>query len=286
MQTLKVASLLLAHVGLGLGCMAPPQPVTPPPTTAAPVTGNCQCGLKGGVGTKIVGGTNAGRNEYPWQVGLVSTRGGRPFCGGTLISSDTVLTAAHCKTDVRSFNVVVGDHDVSVADGEQRISPSQWISHPNYRGNDNDFAIIKLSSPVTISDTVLPACLPTSNKNYDGVVATVTGWGTLTSGGSQPNILQEVDVNTMTNGQCHNTLYSASDISNNMMCASGPGKDSCQGDSGGPLVTRDGNAYSLIGVVSWGYGCAQSNAPGVYARVTSQLGWINGHVSGTTCPKP
>ena len=57
----------------------------------------------------------------------------------------------------------------------------------------------------------------------------------------------QVDVNTMTNGQCHNTLYSASDISNNMMCASGPGKDSCQGDSGGPLVTRDGNAYSIIG---------------------------------------
>jgi len=278
---------LLSLLSLGLGCIAPPPPApTQAPTTAAPVVGNCRCGQKGGVGTKIVGGQAASRNEYPWQVGLVSTRGGRPFCGGILISSDTVLTAAHCQTSVNSFNVVVGDHDATVADGEERISPSQWISHPNYRGNDNDFAIIKLSRPVTFSTKVLPACLPDPGKNYDNVQATVTGWGTIRSGGSQPNILQEVDVNTMTNGQCHNTLYSASDISNNMMCASGPGKDSCQGDSGGPLVTRDGNAYSLIGVVSWGYGCAQSNAPGVYARVTSQLGWINGHVSGTTCPKP
>jgi len=286
METLKVTSLLCL-VSLGLGCIAPPSPSpTAAPTTAAPVVGSCRCGQKGGVGTKIVGGSSASRNEYPWQVGLVSTRGGRPFCGGTLLSSDTVLTAAHCQTSVNSFNVVVGDHDATVADGEERISPSQWISHPNYRGNDNDFAIIKLSRPVTFSSRVLPACLPDPSKSYDNVVATVTGWGTLSSGGSQPSTLQEVDVSTMTNGQCHRTVYSTSDISTNMMCASSPGKDSCQGDSGGPLVTRDGSAYSLIGVVSWGYGCAQADAPGVYARVTSQLGWINSHVSGTTCPRP
>ena len=109
----------------------------------------------------------------------------------------------------------------------------------------------------------------------------------------------------MTNGQCHNTLYSSSDISSNMMCAARGGKDSCQGDSGGPLVTSEGSYYSDIGqwsqgyntdkhlacinvtgVVSWGYGCAQANAPGVYARVTSQLSWVNSLMSGTTCPKP
>jgi len=240
---------------------------------------------------RIVGGQPASKNEYPWQVALVRTGRSSPFCGGTLISSNTVLTAAHCKTSTSSFSVVVGEHDVTRSDGEQKISPSQWINHPNYNsnGNDNDFAIVRLSRDVTFSNTVMPACLPDSTKNYDNVVATVTGWGTLSSGGSQPSVLYEVDVNTKSNAQCtsSSTAYSAPDITSNMICASNPGKDSCQGDSGGPLVTKENNRYySLIGVVSWGYGCAQSNAPGVYSRVTQQMGWITENTKGSTCPKP
>ena len=71
---------------------------------------------------------------------------------------------------------------------------SQWINHPSYSASafDNDFAIIKLASPVTFSDRVSPICLPSASTDYDSKVATVTGWGTLSSGGSQPNILQKV----------------------------------------------------------------------------------------------
>jgi len=186
---------------------------------------------------------------------------------------------------------VVGEHDVTKSDGEQKISPSQWINHPGYNSNsqDQDFAIIRLSQDVTFSNTVMPVCMPDTSKNYDNVPATVTGWGTLSSGGSQPSVLYEVDVNTQRNAECTNsaTAYSSSDITSNMICASNPGKDSCQGDSGGPLVTLENNRYySLIGVVSWGYGCAQSNAPGVYSRVTQQMGWINSNTQGTTCAKP
>ena len=253
--------------------------------------GDCRCGVNSATSTKIVGGTTAGKNEFPWQVGLVGSTGTRPFCGGTLLSSDTVLTAAHCKTDLNRFRVSLGEHDITRSDGEQLFTPSQWISHPRYDGasTNYDFAIVKLSTPVTFSSSVLPACLPSPTNNYDSVTATVTGWGTLYSGGSQPSKLQKVDVDTMSNSVCGgtSTAYRPGDITQVMICASAPGKDSCQGDSGGPLVTREGGRYySLIGVVSWGFGCAQSNAPGVYARVTEELGWINQYVSGTTCPTP
>ena len=111
------------------------------------------------------------------------------------MSSTTVLTAAHCKTDVSLFSVVVGDYDVTTTDsGEQSITPQEWINHPNYNEftTDNDFAIIQLSSPVTFSSTVSPICLPSTSDNYENTVATVTGWGTLAYQGSVPNILQKV----------------------------------------------------------------------------------------------
>merc|ERR1712024_380179 len=118
------------------------------------------------------------------------------------------------------------------------------------------------SQPVSFSSSVSPACLPGStSQDYAGQEAIVSGWGTLSSGGNQPTVLHDVTVTVQANSDC-NDAYGNS-ITSNMICAAAPGKDSCQGDSGGPLVT-DG---VVIGVVSWGYGCAQPNAPGVYARV-------------------
>jgi len=285
--TLVLVSSFIAYTK-ACAALPPPAPVATT-SSAPPVVGACKCGTSSMLDTRIVGGSNAAKGEFPWQVGLISKRGRTPFCGGTLISSDTVLTAAHCQTSVSDFDVLVGEHDVTRSDGEQRISPSAWIQHENYnsRTTNYDFAIVKLSRPVTFSSNVNPICLPSATRNYDSVVATVSGWGTLYSGGPQPSILQKVNVPTMSNGQCTtNSAYSSSDITSQMICAADSNKDSCQGDSGGPMVTNEGNYYSIIGVVSWGYGCAQANAPGVYARVTNQLQWIRDRMSGTICPSP
>jgi len=260
-------------------------------TTTTSSSTACNCGVPAANRNRIVGGQAADQNEYPWQVALIQNGASAPFCGGTIISSDTILTAAHCQTDVSGFKVVVGEHDYTDAnDGQESITPSSWTSHPDYNSGttDYDFAIIKLSSELSFSNKVMPACLPDSSTNYDAVSAVVSGWGTTSSGGTQPNVLHEAEVTTRTNTECTtNTLYSTSDITSQMICAAGSGKDSCQGDSGGPLITLENSLYfSLIGVVSWGVGCGRDDAPGVYSRVTSQLTWITSNVSGSTCSKP
>merc|ERR1712079_18763 len=153
----------------------------------------------------------------------------------------------------------------------------------NKGGAANDFAILRLSSPVTFTTEVAPACLPADVKQtYKNKVATVTGWGTLESGGQQPTVLHEVDLTITTNKYCKEQYGWG--ISKNMICAMGPesgGKDSCQGDSGGPLVVKENGHHAVVGVVSWGAGCAEPETPGVYARVTAQMSWILENTSGT-----
>ena len=117
-----------------------------------------------------------------------------------------------------------------------------------------------------------PICLPDPAQDYDNVKALVTGWGRLKSYGILPDILQEVNVTTMTNQQCRGKKYSHSEITDYMICAGDVGRDSCQGDSGGPLsVLGQDDRYSQIGIVSWGKGCAKPGYPGVYTRLTALL---------------
>merc|ERR1712106_332815 len=204
---------------------------------------SCRCGVKDL--TKIVGGTATNPAEYPWQVALKRDANNGVFCGGSLIDSCTVLTAAHCKTNVGTFSVVLGDYQKSTLDGTEQVRrASSWTNHPNYNSgtsNNNDFAILKLSQCVTFNDYVAPVCLPEStSSNFNGDVGWVSGWGTTSSGGSQPEKLQDVDVII---NEC--TGYPANSLTSNMICASNTGKDSCQGDSGGPLVALENGAYSL-----------------------------------------
>jgi len=268
-----------------------PTTTTTTTTTQAPNTVNpssCTCGRANRI-NKIVGGNQAGENEYPWQVGVLSSSGDRrPFCGGSLISSKEVLTAAHCTQGNNARYVVLGEHMLFSNDGQKVVRVCNVIDSPRWSSSNTnyDFSILRLCEDVPFQKEIMPVCLPSSaSNNYDNRQAVVSGWGSLSSGGFSPSTLYEVTVNTMSNAQCQgsSTDYPASAITSAMLCAGASGKDSCQGDSGGPLVTKEGSSYTLIGVVSWGYGCADARAPGVYARVTKELSWINSNIQGRVC---
>ena len=146
-----------------------------------------------------------------WQVGLVSSTGSRPWCGGSLLSTRHVPTAAHCTAAVGGnpayLRVVVGEHDTTDSAVDIR-TVSTITDHPNYAEYNNyayDVSILTLSSPLTFSRVVAPVCLPSSvSPQYTGQLATVTGWGTTSSGGYLPARLMEVDVTVVSNTQCNN----------------------------------------------------------------------------------
>ncbi|ROT72258.1 CUB-serine protease [Penaeus vannamei] len=182
--------------------------------------------------------------------------------------------------------VLYGDHNLYItSDAAAMASNIAEIKvHPGYDSNtlDNDIALLKLADPIEFPDDnrIAPVCLPTAGEMYADVDATITGWGAQQQGGSTSAVLFEVTVPTMTNAVC-DTKYSGQ-ITANMICAGIPegGKDSCQGDSGGPMIVEENGKWKLVGVVSWGYGCAQPNKPGVYARVTRYLDWIASSTGG------
>jgi len=228
----------------------------------------------------IVGGEEVEKGRYPYQVALVDSRGGL-VCGGSLVDKDWVLSAAHCQG--YAAKVSIGSHDLSLSeeDNREEIEIGCEMKHPDYNSRtfNNDYMMVKLKqsstfSPVTLDDG--------SSTLDDKVDLTVMGWGTTSSGGSISPVLLEAETDFVTNSKC-NSDYSG-EITSNMICAARDGIDSCQGDSGGPLIIKgnDASADVQVGIVSWGYGCADPQYPGVYARVSTKIDWINNQISSGT----
>ncbi|XP_005810913.1 testisin-like [Xiphophorus maculatus] len=232
---------------------------------------------------KIVGGQDASPGRWPWQVELQLS--GWFMCGGSLINKKWVLTAAHCITDPTPslWKAVLGQqnrrdkHMKTVV----RRNIGKIIVHPkfNQTTNDNDIALLRLSSPVQFTDYIRPVCLAASGSRFNnGTDSWVTGWGNVAEGVPlpRPQTLQEVKVPVIGNRQC-NCLLGRLSITDNMICAGvlSGGRDSCQGDSGGPMVNKQDSRWIQSGVVSFGLGCARPNLPGVYTRVSRYQSWIN-----------
>jgi len=258
---------------------------------------------------RIVGGKEVNpKFKLPYQV-LVSpcnSNGQCMMCGGTILNKRYVVTAAHCLFDGNTqltvkggakFRVMVGEHDHckhNEAGGKSYVLASVVHKHPKFSmdnpSGDNDIAILKLSKDLTFSDKIKPACLPSSaTKDYSGKAASVSGWGGTKAYEpltfvNQPRQcgLKEGIVNILktTDKKCENFLGDSTTTT--MLCAWAKGTDACQGDSGGPLTVAENGKYVLLGVVSYGSGCATQH-PGIYARVQGFLPWIKTIIADGEC---
>jgi trypsin len=244
---------------------------------------------------KVVGGVDVDIKDYPWQVALTSSPNGSGFCGGSIIGDSWVLTAAHCVNDESPSGLYIrGGSSSPFASGGDSYSVAQIIVHPNYSGNSYDFALIEINGEFEYGENMQMIDLIDEAEvalgvQDGGVMSTITGWGTTSSGGSLADVLQMVEAPIVDNDVAcgsasdangNSGQYNCSQLDESMICAGDlvdGGEDACQGDSGGPLVVRssDNSRWLLIGATSWGTGCADVAYPGVWSKVSHVLDWIN-----------
>ncbi|XP_038415869.1 tissue-type plasminogen activator [Canis lupus familiaris] len=247
---------------------------------------------------RIKGGLYADITSHPWQAAIfVKNRrspGERFFCGGILISSCWVLSAAHCfqeRYPPHQLKVVLGRTYREVpGEKEQKFEVEKYITHKEFDDDtyNNDIALLKLQSDslhcAQESDAVRTACLPEADLQLpDWTECELSGYGKHEA--SSPfysERLKEAHVRLYPSSRCTSRHLFNKTITNNMLCAgdtrSGGNQanlhDACQGDSGGPLVCMKDNRMTLVGIISWGIGCGQKDVPGIYTKVTNYLDWI------------
>uniref|UniRef100_A0A1W7R9J3 Serine proteinase n=1 Tax=Hadrurus spadix TaxID=141984 RepID=A0A1W7R9J3_9SCOR len=236
-------------------------------------------------GHRIVGGEHAGKTTFPFAVGLVYvdpyherfTRD-NIICGGTMITDLHVLTAAHCLNfDIMKYiaylRVTVSDYDLEdpneVKSYLRKIRYISLESQYNVITHDNDIAIITLDLPIPLNENMRMVALPfLGRKVRAGTMCTVWGWG-LTSHNRTSAVMLKINVPIIHRRVCWQRVFWH--ITENMICAGGErGKAACEGDSGGSLLLRKGNAYCMIGIVSFGsIECAKNHVPVIYTNVAS-----------------
>ena len=242
---------------------------------------------------KVVGGKTAPPGSHPWQVslGVSWIADGREahFCGGTLVDANHIVTAAHCVRGLlpEDFLVVAGTQTLTRANNRYSVASVAWHQAFDRDSFDNDVALVELRDPVPFGKSAravnLVASIDEESQLVQGKKLRVTGWGATAVGGSSVATLRMIDVPYISRDTCNKSYAYNGDVHENMLCAGDPPtvtgtqilQDACQGDSGGPLIANIASGQPvLVGVTSWGKGCAVPNKYGVYARLSSYLPWI------------
>uniref|UniRef100_A0AB38ZER5 Venom S1 protease with CUB domain 11 n=1 Tax=Oncocephalus sp. TaxID=2944721 RepID=A0AB38ZER5_9HEMI len=265
-------------------------------------TTSCKCGWVNKRPARIYGGREVSPNEYPWLVALMRGDERRmPFCGGSIITSYHVLSAAHCFTDRKgqlgndNFLVSAGEHDWQVDDNKARqlIKVDKVIIYQNYTSyvKDFDIALLYLEKEIQFNEFVGPICLPNGRLDVRDKWLKVMGWGRVNqeyySTVAKMANVKGVDINI-----CNaKFLYLMRTEDTFHVCTWAQGTDSCKGDSGGPLVWLDPetNRYTQSALVSHAMGCGDT-IPSVNTDVSYFLDWIqleiqNTNPSAKTCSK-
>uniref|UniRef100_A0A1B0FEG8 limulus clotting factor C n=1 Tax=Glossina morsitans morsitans TaxID=37546 RepID=A0A1B0FEG8_GLOMM len=264
------------------------------------ILSNVRCGYAGS--NFLAGGNETKLNEYPWMA-LLKYDGEQFKCGGTLITNNHILTAAHCVLAATDpvIGVRLGEHDITKEiDCQQGIKtkcappPEDFgikkiIVHPkyNFRKRINDIALIQLDRPAQFKKEINPICLPMTsnalNVDYNDRFL-VAGWGT-TETGSQSNVLLKAFLKISKLSRCANEFRL--DVNLKHICAGDleTGRDTCKGDSGGPLFQlapyQDSKKrFIQYGIVSFGgVACDLTKLlPGLYTNVITFMPWITTNI--------
>ncbi|KAM0734246.1 Chymotrypsin-1 [Formica fusca] len=221
----------------------------------------------------IVGGTPAALGEFPWQCSL--NLNGQHFCGGSIISSTKILTAAHClhgsvKPPYNNFRILCGTIDPTRG---QFYAVQSIRVHPNYMDGAryawaNDIAVITLKTPIQYNQYISPIALADSLP-APGTLTTLSGWGLTSANGPAARTLLKMHQSVVSLAQCQKD-HNGMTLSNTHLCAyNRRGIGACMGDSGGPLVANG----KQVGVVSWSQPCAVGVSD-VYTNIVHHLNFI------------
>ncbi|OXA55529.1 chymotrypsin B isoform X1 [Folsomia candida] len=253
---------------------------------------------------KILSGEDAVPHEFPWMASINNVNhGGSHFCGGFIVNSRNIISAAHCF--LRKYNSNLGTYSdegialptsISVTLGQHDLSPFGDVNtttiesisiHPDFEKGghlNNDIAILRTRHPMTWDARLLPICLPGHDTNFEiGHPVTVAGWGNTNCHNSKirpSKTLKKVSIPVWKESDCLQAYHDAQyDFTReDYVCAGDNEKDSSKGDSGSPLMVLQNDQWTAIGIVSAGRFMCEDRVPGVYTKISSYMDFINSQI--------